>query len=263
MTTYYDTNGKEHTANGTDDKGRPVYRAHRPCLRCGGQGGAEQWKHTGWTCYRCGGAGHDPAGPFTNKLYTADAYAKLEATRAKRAATKARKDAEKAAAVAAELADNWDAWYTPRFTVVDNILANRNVAGDFVRSVARDIEAHKRPADHVIDMVVGAILRKLAEADIKAASRHIGVAGERAVFTLHVEHVIDVSFGSFPRIYRYINLMRDEDGNRVVYIGNSMCKGDTVRGKWTVKEHGERDGELQTVVCRPTKVEVLSSTDER
>jgi ssDNA-binding Zn-finger/Zn-ribbon topoisomerase 1 len=26
-----------------------------PCQRCGGAGGAQAWKYTGWTCYRCGG----------------------------------------------------------------------------------------------------------------------------------------------------------------------------------------------------------------
>lgn len=30
------------------------------CMRCGGQGGHEGWKFTGWTCYRCGGSGKDP-----------------------------------------------------------------------------------------------------------------------------------------------------------------------------------------------------------
>ena len=25
------------------------------CYRCGGRGGSEAWRYTGWTCYRCGG----------------------------------------------------------------------------------------------------------------------------------------------------------------------------------------------------------------
>lgn len=107
------------------------------------------------------------------------------------------------------------------------------------------------PADHVIDMALAAILRKLAVADAKAASRHVGTVGERVKMHLHVEKVIDVSFGSFPRIYRYINLCRDDAGNRIVYVGNGWTEGESADVKVTIKEHGERDGELQTVVARP------------
>jgi hypothetical protein len=30
------------------------------CSRCGGAGGSEAWRHTGWTCYQCGGRGKWP-----------------------------------------------------------------------------------------------------------------------------------------------------------------------------------------------------------
>lgn len=252
MTTYYDATGTERRANGIDDKGRPVYRAHRPCLRCGGLGGAEQWRHTGWRCYRCGGAGNDPAGPFTNKLYTADQYAKLESARAKRAATKARKAAEAAVAAEAERQATWEAWYLPRSPVVDDVLRYRDTS-DFTRNVARQIETSAvRPSDSVIEIAFAAILRKLAEADLRAASRHVGTVGERVVLRLTVERSIDISPpGGYPRIYRYINLCRDAEGNRIVYIGNPWNEGETADVKVTIKEHNRRDGELQTLVARP------------
>ena len=32
-------------------------RVRETCERCGGAGGAEAWRHTGWTCFECGGHG--------------------------------------------------------------------------------------------------------------------------------------------------------------------------------------------------------------
>lgn len=34
------------------------------CRRCGGAGGADQWRHTGWTCFDCGGRGWMPDPPL-------------------------------------------------------------------------------------------------------------------------------------------------------------------------------------------------------
>lgn len=39
--------------------GKPVTTITRKCGRCGGAGGADQWKATGWTCFQCGGSGRD------------------------------------------------------------------------------------------------------------------------------------------------------------------------------------------------------------
>ena len=38
-----------------DRNGSKHYRGMIPCDRCGGVGGADAWKYTGWTCYKCGG----------------------------------------------------------------------------------------------------------------------------------------------------------------------------------------------------------------
>jgi hypothetical protein len=84
-----------------------------------------------------------------------------------------------------------------------------------------------------------------------AASSHIGSIGERITITLTCDHVIefDGAFGT-----TYINLMRDADGNRIVYKGTKCLtdKGSSVTVKATIKDHGERDGERQTIIARPT-----------
>lgn len=87
-----------------------------------------------------------------------------------------------------------------------------------------------------------------------AASQHIGRLGERITITLTCDHVI-----SFDGMYgtTYINLMRDPDGNRIVYKGTKCLtdKGATVTVKATIKDHGERDGERQTIIARPTIID--------
>jgi hypothetical protein len=98
---------KWHYRHGEEYKGNAKIRVIKPdaaeimvrrtCDRCGGVGGAEQWKHTGWTCFKCGGAGH--LGMEAVKLYTAEKVAKLDRAAEKRRATneakrEAREEAE-------------------------------------------------------------------------------------------------------------------------------------------------------------------------
>ena len=40
-----------------DKNGSKHFEGMIPCDRCGGQGGADAWQYTGWTCYKCGGTG--------------------------------------------------------------------------------------------------------------------------------------------------------------------------------------------------------------
>ena len=41
----------------TDRNGTKYFTGMVTCPRCGGAGGADAWKATGWTCYECGGDG--------------------------------------------------------------------------------------------------------------------------------------------------------------------------------------------------------------
>ena len=84
-----------------------------------------------------------------------------------------------------------------------------------------------------------------------AASTHIGTLGQRITLTLTCDHVIEFD-GMYGSVY--INLLRDQDGNRIVYKGSKWLidKGSTANVKATIKDHGERDGERQTIIARPT-----------
>lgn len=94
----------------------------------------------------------------------------------------------------------------------------------------------------------------------KAVSKHVGIVGERREFTVQVNVRVnyETQFGPMT-----VYVCEDSQGNVIVYKGASALyndkgwgatKGDYVRFKATVKEHGERDGVKQTMVARPVKV---------
>lgn len=82
-----------------DRNGTKYYEGMCTCGRCGGAGGGDQWKYTGWTCYECGGSGK-VMGKW--KEYTPEYEAKLEAKRAAKRAEQERIWAEEEAKREAE-----------------------------------------------------------------------------------------------------------------------------------------------------------------
>lgn len=92
--------------------------------------------------------------------------------------------------------------------------------------------------------------RTEARAREAANSQHIGTVDKRQDFTLTIRVRLEFEndFGSF-----YVHIMSDPSGNCVVYKGSKVLgdKGETVRVRATVKEHGERDGVAQTIIARP------------
>ena len=84
----------------------------------------------------------------------------------------------------------------------------------------------------------------------KTLSKHIGTVGERIDLTLTIAHIVEI-----PTDYglMLIHIMADENQNRVIYKGSKRLadKGETVTLKATIKDHGERDGEKQTIIARP------------
>lgn len=108
MMQWLTSDGREYTDpvfHVDEKKGAAAYSVPWLCGRCGGLGGSEAWKFTGWTCYECGGSGFHGRTRAV-KVYTIDAYAKLELKRAKREAAKiakeiAKREAAKIAAMAA------------------------------------------------------------------------------------------------------------------------------------------------------------------
>lgn len=82
-----------------DRNGTKYYEGDVPCERCGGAGGADKWKPTGWKCYKCGGTGTQ-WGRW--KEYTPEYEAKLAEQRRKR---REKWEAEHAEEIAARKAE--------------------------------------------------------------------------------------------------------------------------------------------------------------
>jgi hypothetical protein len=252
MESLFDRGGIERTPNGTVD-GKPVYRYETKCSRCGGAGGAEQWRHTGYKCFQCGGDGKGPV--KAAKLYTAEKLAKLNASQAKRDEKRRLAAQAKADAIAAErdarramfLADN--AGFIAKLRTLD---------GDYWDGFASGfLERCQDASPRQIEVVEAEIARRAA----KAASCHVGAVNERVTLIVTTEKVVDITvreasgyarFGS-----RFMFLARDSHGNRIVYKGNGDFPGEgqTATIKATVAEHAEYNGERQTMVQRPKCIE--------
>lgn len=199
----------------TDRNGSKHYEGIVTCDRCGGAGGAENWKYTGWTCYKCNGTGKMKAKWIER---TPEYEAKLEARRAKkaeanRAEAEARKERYEAAIKAAEEAKK-----------------------------AREAEEAAKKA---ISQYVGAVGAKL---DIKARFDHTAWYERKSFAGYGMETVYIVSFRDADG-----NLLIWKTTSPKGC--NELEEGDEISLKGTVKEHTEYKDEKQTILtrCRVTK----------
>lgn len=83
-----------------------------------------------------------------------------------------------------------------------------------------------------------------------ANSRHVGTVGERRDFTLTATFraSFDTQYGTL-----FVHGFKDPEGNVVIYKGGKAIaeRGETIRVKATVKDHGVREGVQQTIIARP------------
>jgi hypothetical protein len=95
--------------------------------------------------------------------------------------------------------------------------------------------------------------RKAEIAASNATKRHVGVVGTRTRLTLTIGFLkgFDSMYGTV-----YIHLMEDAEGNVVVYKGSCILgeKGQTITLDASIAEHGEREGQKQTIIKRPKVV---------
>jgi hypothetical protein len=223
------------------------------CARCGGGGGADKWKFTGWTCFECGGSG--VAAPKTVKVYTAEKLAKLQASQEKRdakkaAELKAKQDAQKAVLVS---------WREENAAALATMEAGK--ADWFVADLLARAE-HSPLSSRQIETGVQAAERVIALAAEKAEKSWFGTIGERVEIEWTTDKVITVG-NRWDRFgVRFLVLGHDAAGNRTKYVGTGdfPAAGETRRAKVTIKEHAEYNGEKQTVVERP-KCEAVPETE--
>lgn len=211
-----------------DRNGTKYFMVDRPCDRCGGTGGADQWAYTGWTCYKCGGTGQGKSEIV--KEYTPEYEAKLEERRAKRRA-------------------KWEAEHADEIRAKEEARKAREEA----ERLQKEQEERER---------LEAEARIQAE---KAKSQHFGNIGDKV--ELNVKFVKTAwfeikSFKGYGTDTIYVHTFKDGDNKIVWKTTNSLGhwndndewesfeEGQEVTIKGTIKEHNEYDGEKQTVLTR-------------
>jgi membrane protein involved in colicin uptake len=234
------------------------------CRRCGGQGGSEAWKFTGWTCYDCGGTrGRTKLDP----VYLAEKLAKLNATKAAAAEKRAAKAKAAADAAAAKFAAERDAWMATHGATVEKARAfvgRSSFLGDLLARLESKLWTEGQLA--AVEKIAAQFT---AEAVTKAASGYVGKIGERITATVTVERVYSFERPQFAATWlsETVNIvtMRDAAGNAIVVKSASFhaAKGDTFQVRGTVKAQEEYRGEKQTTLTRAKIIEDKSVAQSR
>jgi len=254
--------GRVFTGQPKYDKGKPYTIEFKNCGRCGGAGGSEKWKYTGWTCYQCGGShGRN----VSVKLYTAEKIAKMDAANEKRQAAKtairqeaARKHEEQRASRREQFAEDNKSYFESVLAICDT-----NSISSEIISTAKNLAELTTNQRETLDRMVAEIQRK-------EASQFIGEIGERREFTCNLIKFFDWSKpGNYGRtFYKYCHIMRDENGQTIKYIGSVILGGVKWQGEYsdrypvvdesetllfvaTIEAHESYKNEKQTVVARP------------
>lgn len=243
----------------TTVRGKDVAYVERFCRRCGGAGGSEQWRHTGWRCYDCGGTGgrHLKALP----VYTSEKIAKLDASLAKRRA-------KKVAKAQAERDARRDAFLSEHGEV---LAVMRELEDGFLASLVSQAEANYYLTDKQWAAVPAAVTRtldRMAERQRATSAPWAGEVGD-AIDVEGVVHTIREFDGYMAGTLRYMTKIVCDSGAVLVYWGNYLFdrtgdrwqpvnEGDRVALRATVKERKvwDRTGEKQTIVSRPRNVRV-------
>lgn len=267
----YSRAGTPLVANSKNEKGQPIHVGDRKCWRCGGLGGSEKWRATGWTCFRCDGKGIDPTREHT-RLYTPEQNAKLDAAQAKRDEKKrlAREDASRIEEARRQAERDEIISANEGFLGrIDAELAHGHI--DFLADLRDQISDRvKEPTDSQVEAVNRIIDRNEKERARRAAARHVGEIKERRVFELTLLHTQSRLVQEYPHIWSHWSLFTDEDGCKIACksapwtIGlvktypegrskdGYYAKGQKVRVKATVVEHEtDKNGEPITYINRP------------
>jgi hypothetical protein len=246
------------------------YLWDRPCTRCGGAGGADQWAHTGWKCFDCGGSGKHIHGAKRLKGYTAEKLAQLNATAEKAAATRAVKRAAKAEAVAAAAAATLDAKVAadPFLAKLRDFAPRDGILADMWQQVSvknrdlteRQIEFAITLFERVVEDEAKAAEKVKVEAEQAEMNRsadYVGLVGDRIAIDGIVEDVI-VFRSDFKHSYYDSGerrIIKIRQGSDLLVWFTSPCGiykdhiGLPITGKGTVKKHELRDVP-QTVLTR-------------
>lgn len=220
------------------------------CFRCGGQGGADAWKFTGWKCYRCGGSGLEA--PRLVKLYTAEELATLNARKAKADAKRqAKRDAAAAAKAAADEAARIaraDMLAADPIFVFLSANAGRHefLSSMFETLSKRDLTDGQRGA--VQKWIDADAAKAAAQAKAKAAG-HVGTVGERCELDAVVVAAKWISKGyAYGSPDRYLIKAETSEGASIVWFSAFREVGSRLVGTAMIEKQDSYNGIPQTQI---------------
>lgn len=257
----------------TDKNGTIHQVVETNCNRCGGAGGHEVWKFTGYKCYKCGGSGRMID---TNKIYTPEHEEKLRIRREKRHQKKIEEIKAKASERNKEKLVEWG--YDKEFIYMvlgDTFPIREDLKekGAFYISLLGWYFAEK-PSDYQTAEIMvsrliwfndlGEVYRKDDEEIIQFIknvrleneyqSQYVGEVGER------IEIELNFIAGFWLESYNHygspcINKMKDQQGNIFIWKTGRNLRHDVneegkVKLKATIKEHSDFREEKQTILTR-------------
>jgi hypothetical protein len=255
-TIWFTRNGQQHTGAVFDinsKTGVASFSYTAFCKRCGGAGGADHWKFTGWTCYECGGSG----GKHTKvaRVYTSEKLAKLNAT------AKAKSD-KKIATIQAKRLAQLEAiapvraeWIANNQELYSAIHKRAGAENEFFESLCRSITERGCLSDKQQAAAEASIKRDEDRKAKAANAKFVGNKGERITITLTVKRMIQLG-GDYGRysLYgtQYLVICEDQNGNTITYKGASpfASEGETATIAATVKSHTTYNSMPQTQVAR-------------
>jgi hypothetical protein len=234
-----------------DGKGYAFITEGTRCRRCGGAGGSDAWKYTGWTCYDCGGTGNGP--DRTTRLYDEKKFAALERRRAKAEAKRIAKQEERERELKAE-ADERRAGFAEANPELLRLL-EKHKSITFVYNMNVAVEQ----AGALTLEQAAAVWKWLNNAERDERERetckHVGEEGKRMTLLLTCERVIPIGTSGprWAQRHRYLSAYRDEEGNVLSLFSTAtpLREGEQGELAFTVKEHGEYRGKAQTIIQRP------------
>ena len=220
------------------------------CTRCGGQGGAAAWKHTGWTCYRCNGSGREVA-RLVN-LYTAEELETLNARKAKadakRLAKRQAAEAVKAAAdEAARLARAGELAADPIFAFLTANAGRHDFLSSMLETLSkRELTDNQRAA---VQKWIDADVAKAAKVAKAKTAGHVGRAGERCEIDATVVASKWISKGyAYGSPDRYLIKAETAEGAAIVWFTAFREVGSRLVGTAMIEKQDDYNGVPQTQI---------------
>jgi hypothetical protein len=226
----------------------PYFMEPRKCYRCGGQGGSDAWKNTGYKCYDCLGSGMHKNGPQKVRLYTEEQLTRLNAIKAKKDATEQAKG-ERAKAKAEEEAFMRMLMFTAKHGDLLDRAEPYETRSEFIRDVCAKAREKWELSDKQAEALSNAIAR-FQEADKgKEASEYMGSVGERlrGLQATVIKQVVLPVISEFSSCLT-ITTLRAETGEMIVVKSNAFRArpGAVLVIDGSVKKHNIYNGEKQT-----------------